>query len=153
MGKHHLTAIDRNCPGVVLMRKRKTKTHVGHSFAIAQSADLWSGFSVIPYRGSLSLGQVFFRLKVAIGSLSTCFSISYLRASCCLRQESGRMKVGYSFLTPAWKPSYQELPEMGVWTASSPCLLLTVAISALASLKCLVLNLAFIWRKNNSLVF
>lgn len=145
MGKHHLTAIDRNCPGVVLMRKRKTKSPVGHSFAIAQSVDLWSGFSVIPYRGSLSLGQVFFGLKVAIGPLlSTCFSISYLRASCCLRQESGRMKVGYSLPTAAWKPSCQELPEMGVWTASSPCLLLTVAISALAPLKCLVLNLTFI---------
>ena len=54
------------------------------------------------------------------------------------------MKVGSSLLTPAWKPSYQELPEMGVWTAPSPCLLLTMAVSALASPECLVLNLAFI---------
>ena len=41
------------------MRKRKTKTHVGHSFAIAQSADLWSGFSVIPYEAVSHLGRSF----------------------------------------------------------------------------------------------
>lgn len=49
---------------------------LAYSFAIAQSPDLWLGFSVTPNRGSLSLRQVFFRQKVATGSLlSSCCSL------------------------------------------------------------------------------